>query len=58
MLGTRDYVSKCGFSKVVLGFSGGIDSALTACIAVDALGRENVMGVADARPIFVAGQHR
>jgi len=37
-----DYVHKCGFQKVVLGLSGGIDSALTACIAVDALGRENV----------------
>ncbi len=45
VLGTRDYVRKCGFRKVVLGLSGGIDSALTAAIAVDALGRENVMGV-------------
>ncbi|MBU0986389.1 MAG: NAD+ synthase [Proteobacteria bacterium] len=45
VLGTRDYVSKCGFSKVVVGLSGGIDSALTACIAVRALGRENVSGV-------------
>jgi len=44
VLGTRDYVSKCGFQRVVLGLSGGIDSALTACIAVDALGRENVIG--------------
>jgi NAD+ synthase (glutamine-hydrolysing) len=41
-MGTRDYVHKCGFSKVVIGSSGGIDSALTACIAVDALGKENV----------------
>ena len=46
MLGTRDYVRKCGFSKVVVGLSGGIDSALTAAIAVDALGAENVIGVA------------
>ncbi len=41
-MGTRDYVQKCGFSKVVIGSSGGIDSALTACIAVDSLGHENV----------------
>ena len=45
VLGTRDYVRKNGFTKVLLGLSGGIDSALTACIAVDALGRENVVGV-------------
>src|SRR6185436_9597850 len=45
VLGTRDYVRKNGFSKVVLGLSGGIDSALTAVIAVDALGAENVKGV-------------
>ena len=46
VLGTRDFVRKCGFTKVVLGLSGGIDSALTAAIAVDALGHENVIGVA------------
>ena len=46
VLGTRDYVRKCGFQRVILGLSGGIDSALTAAIAVDALGAENVMGVA------------
>src|SRR6185295_16572096 len=45
VLGTRDYVRKNGFQKVVLGLSGGIDSALTAAIAVDALGKENVTGV-------------
>src|SRR5256712_2487901 len=45
VLGTRDYVVKNGFKKVVLGLSGGIDSALTACIAVDALGSQNVVGV-------------
>lgn len=45
VLGTRDYVRKCDFQKVVVGLSGGIDSALTAVIAVDALGAENVIGV-------------
>jgi NAD+ synthase (glutamine-hydrolysing) len=45
VLGTRDYVRKTGFSKALIGLSGGIDSALTAAIAVDALGRENVVGV-------------
>jgi NAD+ synthase (glutamine-hydrolysing) len=42
VLGTRDYVRKCGFSKVLVALSGGIDSALVAAIAVDALGKENV----------------
>ena len=42
VLGTRDYVNKNGFREVVLGMSGGIDSALTACIAVDALGADRV----------------
>ena len=45
ILGTRDYVRKNGFKKVVLGLSGGIDSALTAVVAAAALGRENVIGV-------------
>jgi NAD+ synthase (glutamine-hydrolysing) len=45
VLGTKDYVRKNGFHKVVLGLSGGIDSALVAVIAVDALGKENVAGV-------------
>lgn len=45
VLGTRDYVRKCGFSKAVIALSGGIDSALTAAIAVDALGPENIIGV-------------
>ena len=44
-LGVRDYVTKNGFKQVVIGLSGGIDSALTAVIAVDALGAENVLGV-------------
>ena len=46
VLGTRDYLHKCGFKSAVLGLSGGIDSALTAVIAADALGRENVRGLA------------
>ncbi len=45
VLGTRDYVRKCGFSKVLMGLSGGIDSSIVACIAVEALGRENLTGV-------------
>ena len=46
VLGTQDYVRKCGFQRVVIGLSGGIDSALTAAIAVDAVGKENVTGIA------------
>jgi NAD+ synthase (glutamine-hydrolysing) len=45
VLGTRDYVCKCGFSKALVALSGGIDSALVAAIAVDALGADNVLGV-------------
>ena len=45
VLGTRDYIGKCGFRKAIVALSGGIDSALTAAIAVDAIGPENVMGV-------------
>ena len=45
VLGTRDYISKCGFKKAIVGLSGGIDSALTAAIAVDAIGAESVIGV-------------
>jgi NAD+ synthase (glutamine-hydrolysing) len=45
VLGTRDYVRKCGFRQVIVGLSGGIDSALTAVIAAEALGPENVIGV-------------
>jgi NAD+ synthase (glutamine-hydrolysing) len=45
VLGTRDYVLKCGFKKALVGLSGGIDSALVAAIAVEALGVENVLGV-------------
>jgi NAD+ synthase (glutamine-hydrolysing) len=46
IMGTRDYVHKCGFKKVLIGLSGGIDSALTAVIAVRAMGAANVTGVA------------
>ncbi|MBP5974832.1 NAD+ synthase [Brasilonema sp. CT11] len=45
VLGLRDYVRKCGFSKVVLGLSGGIDSSLVAAVATAALGKENVLGI-------------
>jgi NAD+ synthase (glutamine-hydrolysing) len=45
-LGVRDYVRKCGFRSAVIGLSGGIDSALTACLAVEALGAAQVLGVA------------
>ncbi len=50
VIGTRDYVRKCGFRKAVVGLSGGIDSALVATIAVDALGGENVLGVSMPGP--------
>ncbi len=50
VMGTRDYVTKCGFKSVVIGLSGGIDSALTAAIACAALGAENVSGVALPSP--------
>jgi NAD+ synthetase len=46
VLGVRDYMNKCGFSRAVLGLSGGIDSALVATLAADALGPEKVLGVA------------
>jgi NAD+ synthase/NAD+ synthase (glutamine-hydrolysing) len=45
VLGTRDYIQKCGFRSVLIGLSGGIDSALVATIAVEAIGKENVIGV-------------
>jgi NAD+ synthase/NAD+ synthase (glutamine-hydrolysing) len=55
VLGTRDYVRKCGFERVIIGLSGGIDSALTAAIAVDALGPENVTGVGMPGPYSSRG---
>jgi NAD+ synthase/NAD+ synthase (glutamine-hydrolysing) len=45
VLGTRDYIRKCGFNRVLIGLSGGIDSSLTAVVAVDAIGAANVVGV-------------
>ncbi len=55
VLGTRDYVTKNGFKHVVIGLSGGIDSALVAAIAVEALGHENVTGVTMPSPYSSAG---
>ena len=55
VLGLRDYVTKCGFSSVCLGLSGGIDSALTAVIAADALGAENVRGLTMPSPYSSRG---
>ncbi|HEY2905413.1 MAG TPA: NAD+ synthase [Vicinamibacterales bacterium] len=55
VLGTRDYARKCGFASVVIGLSGGVDSALTAAIAVDALGREHALGVLMPSPFSSRG---
>ena len=55
VLGTRDYVRKCGFRKALVGLSGGIDSALVACIATEALGAGNVLGVGMPGPYSSAG---
>jgi NAD+ synthase (glutamine-hydrolysing) len=57
-LGTRDYLRKCGFHKAVIGLSGGIDSALVATIAADALGPKNVTGVAMPGPYSSEGSVR
>jgi len=55
VLGTRDYVHKCGFQQVLVGLSGGIDSALTAAIAAEAVGAENVLGVGMPGPYSSPG---
>jgi len=55
VLGTRDYIRKCGFQKAIIGLSGGIDSALTAVIAADAVGPENVIGVGMPGPYSSQG---
>src|SRR6202158_2269123 len=56
--GTYDYVQKCGFKKVLVGLSGGIDSAVVAAIAVDALGAENVLGVSMPGPYSSEGSKK
>jgi len=53
--GTRDYVRKCGFGKVLVALSGGIDSALVAAVATDALGAENVLGIGMPSPYSSPG---
>ena len=58
ILGTRDYVRKNGFKRVVVGLSGGIDSSLVAAVAVEALGRENVAGVGMPSTYSSAGTRR
>jgi len=58
VLGLRDYFQKCGFQSAVLGLSGGIDSALTAVLAVEALGKENVTGAAMPGPYSSEGSVR
>ncbi len=55
VLGTRDYVRKCGFRKVIVGLSGGIDSALVAAIAAEALGPENVIAIGNPSPYSSQG---
>jgi len=55
VLGTRDYMHKCGFQKAIIGLSGGIDSALTAAIAADAVGPSNVIGVGMPGPYSSQG---
>ena len=54
-LGIRDYVQKSGFSKVLIGLSGGIDSAVTAALAVEAMGADNVMGI--SLPSSISSEH-
>jgi len=55
VLGTRDYIQKCGFRKAIIGLSGGIDSALTAVVAADAVGPDNVIGVGMTGPYSSQG---
>jgi len=55
VLGTRDYVRKCGFKKALIGLSGGIDSALVAAVAAEALGPENVIGIGMPSPYSSSG---
>jgi len=55
VLGTRDYMKKCGFSKAVVGLSGGIDSAITCCLAKEAIGSENVLAISMPSPYSSRG---
>jgi NAD+ synthase (glutamine-hydrolysing) len=55
VLGIQDYLRKCGFTKAVVGLSGGIDSALTCCLAVEALGKHNVLGISMPSPYSSTG---
>ncbi len=55
VLGMKDYMRKCGFERAVVGLSGGIDSSVTACLAVRALGKENVLGIAMPSPYSSRG---
>jgi NAD+ synthase (glutamine-hydrolysing) len=55
VLGTRDYIHKCGFSRAIVALSGGIDSAIVAAIAVEALGKENVLGIGMPSPYSSPG---
>jgi NAD+ synthase (glutamine-hydrolysing) len=57
-MGLRDYVQKCGFKKVLVGLSGGIDSSLVATLAADALGPQNVLGVGMPGPYSSSGSIR
>jgi len=58
VLGLRDYLHKCGFSKAVVGLSGGVDSAVTCCLAQQALGPDNVLGVLMPSPYSSEGSIR
>lgn len=55
ILGIKDYFRKCGFSRAVVGLSGGIDSAVTACLAQEALGRNNLLGISMPSPYSSQG---
>jgi NAD+ synthase (glutamine-hydrolysing) len=55
VLGLRDYMRKCGFSRAVLGLSGGIDSAVTCCLAKEAVGSKNVLGISMPSPFSSKG---
>ena len=55
VIGTRDYVRKCGFREAIVGLSGGIDSALVAAVAAEALGKENVLGIGMPSPYSSVG---